>query len=124
MYLHQNDVKRYPQKVPSGYFIADTFLCLDSLKNGNLLPADTPDAKVLAALEAAPLIKRLLGSVRHLKRKASGSSCEEIEQLKALLCKRPKNVVGDDWDEETMAMILEYCEAVSADAVEAFMEVT
>lgn len=106
-------------------------LCLDSLKDGNLLTAPKHDGKVTIALEIATVIKKLLGQTRHLKRKApDNSSCPEIDQLKALLTKRDKNAeLPDDppdaaWDDATVAMIMEYCESVSADALEAFMEVT
>lgn len=63
----------FPERIPSGFYLVDCFLALDSYLNNNLLlkdrrQASTKEDKIELAREEAKRIKRLLGALRYLWR--------------------------------------------------------
>lgn len=62
-------VQKFREKVPSGFFVVDTFLYLDKLYNGKLLqPLNAGDSKHSLASEEAKKVKLLIGTLRALWR--------------------------------------------------------
>ena len=62
-------VKKFPDKVASGFFVADVFLRLDKMmKNKLLRPINPADTKITLAQTEANRIKKLTGALRYLWR--------------------------------------------------------
>ena len=73
-------VEAYPERVPSGFFLADAFLSLDEMFDGKLLQVRTEpgatqmavrNAKVTFAAREANRLKKLVGSLRYLNRNSA-----------------------------------------------------
>jgi len=129
--------KQFPHKVPSAYAIADILLILDMLCGGNLL---TPNAKFLTktdvALNAAGRIKRLMGTLRHLRRKSEHSYSSELDELKSLLIKKPTSkdaaadaaveaeaaaeAAVDETDEGLVQMLMDYSDCFTDEQMETY----
>ncbi|CAK9035349.1 30S ribosomal protein S6, partial [Durusdinium trenchii] len=83
-------VQKFREKVPSGFFVVDTFLYLDKLYNGKLLqPLNAGDSKHSLASEEAKKVKLLIGTLRALWRSSKAGSHPRISELKALLLPSP-----------------------------------
>ena len=121
-------VRMWSDKVPSQYALADVFLILDKLFDGNLLhTADS--SKTTRALDEVARLKPMLGYLRHLARKAGGSYSEEVADLKSLVQKRsPKS--SDEAESQTsskscddlMETVLEMVELMDEDESSVFLE--
>ena len=84
-------IKKWPQIVGSGYMYADVIMALDLLFHGNLLTPQALETKGTLAVQAGVLIKGLVGKLRALRRQASTSHKEEIQDLKDILVTKPKD---------------------------------
>ena len=84
-------IKKWPQIVGSGYMYADVIMALDLLFHGNLLTPQALETKGTLAIQAGVLIKGLVGKLRALRRQASTSHKEEIQDLKDILVTKPKD---------------------------------
>eukprot|EP00434_Breviolum_minutum_P016188 symbB.v1.2.014264.t1/scaffold1033.1/size247163/2 len=79
--------EKWPDRIPSGFFLADTFLMMDSFM-GNLLLMG-PDPEIELAREEARRVTRLLGALRYLWRNGDGSHDHRVAELKQLLKPSP-----------------------------------
>lgn len=67
-------VEKFRDRVPSTFFIADSFIALDKLYMGALpVPLETGDCKTLLACEEAKRVKNLIGSLRALWRSSASA---------------------------------------------------
>lgn len=65
-------VKKFNDRVPSGFFVTDVFLFLDRLWYGKLLlPLEAGDSKQSLAAEESKKIKSLIGALRALWRSSN-----------------------------------------------------
>lgn len=68
-------VEKFRDRVPSSFFIADSFLALDKLFMNNLLiPTEGGDSKQSLACEEAKKVKNLIGTLRALWRSSASGS--------------------------------------------------
>eukprot|EP00969_Alexandrium_andersonii_P018943 826952-Alexandrium_andersonii.AAC.1 len=84
-------VKKYSDRIPSGYLIADGLIALDSKLGGDHLktpPGQLAKSKALIAMGEAAKLKRLLGHLRFLFRASGRSPSPKIQQLKQHLRSR------------------------------------
>ena len=65
-------VKRFRDKVPSQFFLADTFLYMDKMYQGRLLvPTEEGETKTDVATNESKKLKMLVGSLRALWRSSA-----------------------------------------------------
>ena len=65
-------VKRFRDKVPSQFFLADTFIYMDKLYQGRLLvPTEQGETKIDVATNESKKLKMLVGSLRALWRSSA-----------------------------------------------------
>jgi hypothetical protein len=119
-----------PYSVPSGYFIADVLLFLDYLFAFNLLAGDDCQGKTDKAMDEARKIKKLIGHLRHLFRKANSSRNEDVHNLKRLMKKRKGSPSADsstsspaEGGSQVCDLLMEFIVHLSVGEMEAILDV-
>ncbi|CAK9032157.1 unnamed protein product [Durusdinium trenchii] len=80
-------IEEFPDRVPSGYFLTDCIMWLDTLFKGQLLVG--ANTKLQIAAEEGVKIKKLVGAVRSLWRSSPAGNHPRVTQLKGLLRPSP-----------------------------------
>jgi len=116
-------VRHYARKVPSGYFIADVLLCMDALFSGNLITARAMESKRDRALGEANKLKRMISTLRHLRRKTENSTCDEVADLKRLVLRKAPTKSDEAEDAELLQACLTLVDLMGEEEAEAVNEV-